>query len=237
MLPQLPSDVERFVIARFLIPEIPERTEERVERERKDTAELFLLSECGTPEEFFRLMDYERHYIANGIRWVPAVWRRVREVVMDEEEVNEEEAEPLLIMEEEEEPAAVVAHEDDEVPVVRWKRDDDVAVPPPLRDTQRRTVQKGAIEYDDETVEYVDLITQHGIEYCHVLETDVVYLILDVHMNHNTVEQVIADRVGTFAHGAIQFDAAYAVDWSKVEEEYVVPLPPLPGRNVVRLMP
>jgi hypothetical protein len=237
MLPQLPSDVERFVIARFLIPEIPERTEERVERERKDTAELFLLSGCGDPDEFFRLMNYERHYTVNGVRRVPAVRRHVREVVMDEEDANEEEAEPLLIMEEEEEPAAVATHENDEVPVVRWKRDDDVAVPPPLRDTLRRTVQKGAIEHDDETVEYVDLITQHGIEYCHVLETDIVYLILDVHMNHNTVEQIIADRVGTFAHGAIQFDSAHAVDWSKVEEEYVVPLPPLPGRNVVQLLP
>ncbi len=33
------------------------------------------------------------------------------------------------------------------------------------------------------------------------------------------------------------FDSAHAVDWSKVEEEYVVPLPPLPGRNVMQLMP
>jgi len=237
MLPQLPSDVERFVIARFLIPEIPERTEERVERERKDTAELFLLSEYGTPEEFFRVMNYEHHYTANGIRWARAVRRRVPEVVMDdEEEANEEEAEPLLIVEEEHDvPQAPVAPPEDEWhTIVRWRREDDVVETPPLHDTLRRTVEKGMYEREDGTDQRVDLIIQYGIEYCHVLDTNIVHRMLYVREHE---QRVIADRVGTFAHGAIQFDAAYAVDWSKVEEEYVVPLPPLPGRNVVRLMP
>ena len=98
MLPQLPSDVERFVIARFLIPEMPERTEERLERERRDLTEQFLVSGCGDTDEFYRQMDYERRHTANGLRWGPRIRRRALEPAQHEEE----EAEPLLIVEEEE---------------------------------------------------------------------------------------------------------------------------------------